>query len=217
MPNTTQEQQEQDTAAELVERIGNGERLAESMMVQRYGRGLLYLLLKKTGDQALADDLYQDTFRIAIEKLRAGELRNPRALPGFLRSIANNLVIGHYRRERRRATDCDADAVQRVAVRGGQFRQQSRKQVGAVVRHLLDELTVPRDREILMRYYLDDQDKDIICAELGLDSRHFNRVLFRAKRRFKELLIQAERRNRLKIVPAGQLAREALSQGGEAH
>ena len=45
-----------------------------------------------------------------------------------------------------------------------------------------------RDREILRRFYVEDQDKEDICRALNLDSLHFNRVLFRAKKRFRKLL-----------------------------
>jgi DNA-directed RNA polymerase specialized sigma24 family protein len=49
-------------------------------------------------------------------------------------------------------------------------------------------MPVERDRELLIRFYVHDQDKQKICRELGLKSLHFNRVLFRAKNRFRKLL-----------------------------
>ena len=44
-----------------------------------------------------------------------------------------------------------------------------------------------RDREILFRFYLAEDDKERICRDLGLTAVHFNRVLFRARERFREL------------------------------
>ena len=49
---------------------------------------------------------------------------------------------------------------------------------------------VVRDREILRRYYLSDDDKQRICQDLQLTSAHFDRVLFRAKQRMRELIDQ---------------------------
>ena len=49
-------------------------------------------------------------------------------------------------------------------------------------------MPVKRDREILTRFYVEDQDKDEICTALNLDSLHFNRVLFRARKRFRKIL-----------------------------
>jgi RNA polymerase sigma-70 factor (ECF subfamily) len=64
----------------------------------------------------------------------------------------------------------------------------------------LDELGTPRDREILTRVYLRDEDKTDVCAALDVDATHFNRVLFRARQRFRELLVRADRRNALRLV-----------------
>jgi RNA polymerase sigma-70 factor (ECF subfamily) len=41
-----------------------------------------------------------------------------------------------------------------------------------------------------MAVYVREEDKDETCARLDIDSTHFNRVLFRAKQRFRELLVQ---------------------------
>jgi hypothetical protein len=45
-----------------------------------------------------------------------------------------------------------------------------------------------RDRELLRRFYLNDESRDRICQDLELTSEHFNRVIFRARNRFRELL-----------------------------
>ena len=52
---------------------------------------------------------------------------------------------------------------------------------------MLAELKNERDRDILSRYYIADQDKDAICRDLQLSDLHFNRVLFRARQRYREL------------------------------
>ena len=52
--------------------------------------------------RADADDLHQETFRVVLEKVRAGELREPEKLPGFIRQIAKNLCIADYRKTARR-------------------------------------------------------------------------------------------------------------------
>ena len=104
-------------------------------------------------------------------------------------------------RRTRRATTADSDAIDLAAdPTAGPAENVSTEQIRAAVRGLLDELPVQRDREILLRFYLNDEDKDSICAGLGVDSAHFNRVLFRAKERFRELVLVAERRGRLRLV-----------------
>jgi RNA polymerase sigma-70 factor (ECF subfamily) len=194
--------QEPAIATDLVARISRGAREAEETMARRYGARLLYLLKRRTRDPELALDLLQDTLRIAIERLRSGPLEQPEGLAAYLRGVALNLWIAHQRKNARRGTTADSDAVEAAADESGAgpFENVSREQVRDAVAALLEELGVPRDREILRRLYLGDEDKDAICAALGVDTIHFNRVLFRAKERFRELLVRAERRNKLRLV-----------------
>jgi RNA polymerase sigma-70 factor (ECF subfamily) len=194
-------EQEARIAADLVARIGQGARDAEDAMVRRYGAGLLYLLKWRTRDAELAHDLRQDTFCVALEKLRAAPIEEPERLAAYLRGVAINLWIAHQRKSARRATTADSEAVEAAADEGGgPFDHVSREQISRAVAVLLEELGAPRDREILTRFYLKDEDKASVCAALGVDSAHFNRVLFRAKQRFRELLVRAERRGRLRLV-----------------
>jgi RNA polymerase sigma-70 factor (ECF subfamily) len=48
--------------------------------------------------------------------------------------------------------------------------------------------------------YVHQEDKDSICRELNLDSLHFNRVLHRAKQRFRDLMVAAERRQKMRLL-----------------
>jgi RNA polymerase sigma-70 factor, ECF subfamily len=192
---------EAQLSTELVKRIGQGDRHAEEELVRRYQRGLIYLLKRRTGDPQLALDIAQETFRIAIEKLRRSPLDQVERVAGFLRGTALNLVSAEVRKNARRATSADSDAVDLAADdTAGPFDNVSAEQVQRLVRTLLDELPVQRDREILIRTYLEDEDKSSICEALGVDSAHYNRVLFRAKQRFRELLLSAASQRGLRVV-----------------
>ena len=192
---------EAQLSAEFVKRIGEGDRRAEEEFVRRYQRGLIYLLRRRTGDPQLALDLAQDTFRIAIEKLRQSPIDQVDRLGAYLRGTALNLMSADRRKNTRRATTADSDAVDAVADdAAGPFDHVSSEQVQRVVRTLLNELPVQRDREILIRTYLEDQDKSLICEALGVDSAHYNRVLFRAKQRFRELVERAASQPGLRVV-----------------
>ncbi|MBN1240551.1 MAG: sigma-70 family RNA polymerase sigma factor [Gammaproteobacteria bacterium] len=202
MRDGSEAQPESQISADLVARIGRGERAAEQQMVRRYERGLLYLLNRRCGDPELAADVRQETFRIAIEKLREAPLEEPERLSAYLRGVALNLLLAHRRKESRRATTTDSDAVDAAAdERGGPFDHVSDAELRTAVRALLAELRTPRDREILTRVYLHDEDKESVCRGLGVDGAHFHRVLFRAKQRFRELLLQADRKGRVRLVP----------------
>jgi RNA polymerase sigma-70 factor (ECF subfamily) len=53
---------------------------------------------------------------------------------------------------------------------------------------IMSEMPAERDRVVLTRFYLQEDDKDVICRDLGLSPLHFDKVIFRARKRMKELL-----------------------------
>ena len=105
--------------------------------MRRYQRGLIYLLQRRTRDHALALDLAQDTFHIAIEKLRHGPIEQVDRVAAYLRGTALNLATAEGRKNARRGTTTDSDAVIAAAdppKSAGTFDQVSSEQVQRVVR-----------------------------------------------------------------------------------
>ncbi len=170
-------------------------------MIELYGRSVAVLLDRHTNGRPEAQDLFQDTFRLVLEKLRRGELREPAKLPGFLAQIARSLAIEHYRKTTRRKTDTDSDAVQEaVAPSASPLSGLLESENAALVRRVIRELGNERDREILLRFYIAEEDKDRIAADHGLTSLQFNRVLHRARQRYKELFLERTGRQRAAFV-----------------
>jgi len=195
------EQSEHEIAADLARQIGQGVRAAEQALVARYGPPLHFMLKQRTRDSELALDVRQEALRIVIEKLRARTLEQPERLGGYLRGVALKLCGAQRRKESRRATTTDSDAIDAVAdERADPAEDLSDEQLRHAVRELLAELSTPRDRDILTRVYLLEEDKDTICTALGVDSLHFNRVLFRAKQRFREVLVRSGQHGELRVV-----------------
>jgi len=178
-----------DPMPDLVRRILSGDPAAESELVARFSRALTFLLRRLTRDEAAAEDLYQETFRLVIEKVRQGELREAERLPGFVSSMARNLFLGSVRRAgRRQKWQGDPEAAETAPDPAqGQLQKLLAQERARRVRQVLAELKNDRDREILSRYYIADQDKEVICRDLQLSDPHFHRVLFRARQRYKEL------------------------------
>lgn len=159
------------------------------------------LLDRHTNGRPEAEDLFQDTFRLVIEKLRKGELREPAKLPGFLAQIARSLAIEHYRKLQRRKTEPDSDALAEVESSGsGQLSDLLKKEDAGLVRQVIQELGTQRDRDILLRFYIAEEDKERISADFGLSSLQFNRVLHRARERYRELYLERIGRRALGII-----------------
>jgi RNA polymerase sigma-70 factor, ECF subfamily len=178
-----------DPSVALVRRILAGDPKAEAELVQRFSRALSFLVRRLARDEAAAEDLYQETFRLVIEKVRGGELREPEKLPGFVSSMARNLFLGSVRRGgRRQKWQGNPEAAETAPDPApGQLTKLLARERAAAVRQVLAELRIDRDREVLSRYYIADEDKEDICRDLELSDLHFNRVLFRARQRYKEL------------------------------
>lgn len=185
-------EEEAHTAARIVRGFrGTAEERVrcESEMVARYSRGLGYLLVRRIGDDERARDLLQETFCIAIEKLRKEELTKPERLAGYLRGIAVRVAWNAGRCRKREPTGLDDLAISAIPHNEcRQFQHVASGETQSAVRKILQSMPVKRDRELLTRFYVYDQDKQEICRELGLESLHFNRVLFRAKNRLRKLL-----------------------------
>jgi RNA polymerase sigma-70 factor, ECF subfamily len=178
-----------EAMADLVRRIVSGDPAAEAELVQRFSRAVSFLLRRLARDEGMAEDLYQETFRLVIEKVRGGELREAERLPGFVSGMARNLFLSAVRRAgRRQKWQAEPEAAETAPDPApGQLARLLAQERAAIVRRVLAELKNDRDREILSRYYIADQDKEEICRDLELSDLHFNRVLFRARQRYREL------------------------------
>lgn len=176
-------------AESIVLRISKGDKEAEQELVTTYHRGLMFILNRQTQNQALSEDLAQDTFIVVIEKARANGITNPAALSAFIRQTGINLLIGHKRKESRRDTHGVDNIEVHIPTDNMEISQalQSGKLL-EITTQLLNELKSPRDKEILQNYFVYEQNKQQICEDLALSKEHFDRVLFRARQRLKQLI-----------------------------
>jgi RNA polymerase sigma-70 factor, ECF subfamily len=147
-----------------------------TVIVARAGRG-----------RVSVEDLCQDVLTMAIEKIRAREVRGPERLSGFVAGLARTIVLDHIRKTSLRSAIAARMPAPQAPHGHDAVEQLLQQERAAMVRAVLNELESDRDREILFRFYLAEQDKERICRDLGLTPVHFNRVLFRARERYREL------------------------------
>jgi RNA polymerase sigma-70 factor, ECF subfamily len=176
-------------AVDIAKRIGDGDSRAEDELVSRYGRAVLQTLKCSTQDPDLARDLCQDTFVVVLRRLRSAPLDDPTRLAAFIAQTARNLFIASNRRSARRMTSTDSNAVDAAVDEAPSREQQAEAEsAAALVHRLLIELKSERDRQALVRFYLDEEPKGLICADLRLSESQFNLILFRARDRMRTLL-----------------------------
>ena len=150
--------------------------------------GLRALILRRVRNPEVAADILQDAAVTTLEKLRSGEIAEPENLGGYLYRVALNHARNHRRKDR--ASVSSSDELDSLAHPDSdpEWTRVGHPEWATAARRMLGELPAERDREMLVRYYLNDEDKSSICSALGLSDEHFNRVIFRARNRFRALL-----------------------------
>src|SRR5579885_3587098 len=82
----------------LVARIAQGERAAEADFVRRFQYGVTLLARRHARpNESRVADVVQIVLMHALERLREGGLREPGALPGYLRTCVVHEVAALYR------------------------------------------------------------------------------------------------------------------------
>ena len=150
--------------------------------------GIRSLLERKCGSAAIAEDLLGDAIRTSLEKLHTGAIAKPEQLAGYVYRVALNHLRNYRRTDKSARTTSSGidDLAEDVPTDASAELEQARW--AKLMREVLSELSNPRDRELIAGFYLDEEDKDTLCARLELSAEHFNRVIHRARERFRELL-----------------------------
>lgn len=188
-------------AINIVARIKHGSRKAEVEFVQRYQRGLRFLVRHHTGDAEFAKDVAQETLLVVLQRLRTRGIERPEKLSPFVHQTARNIMIGEIRKSARRRTEPNSLQIEKTASNvEDQTHAAIHDQEAVIVQQLVRELSCERDRQILVRFYLLDQDKPDICRELRIVDSHFNRVLYRARKRFAVLVTKFEQREKAQLL-----------------
>jgi RNA polymerase sigma-70 factor (ECF subfamily) len=182
-----------DEIERIVSAALTGDRQAESRMLIALRPGVLAVLRFGAFHRWVdAEDLTQETLHIVVERVRARTIDDPRKVFAFAAATARNLALNAARKVLRQQTVVDSELVDELAqnleMEQSELSEQDDRQLAEAVAALLEELPTERDRQLLMRFYLDGTDKQQLCQELGLSPKHFDRVLMRARSRLRTII-----------------------------
>jgi len=180
-------QPEQPCWVDLVDKIKQNDADGMEELYKVFSRGVRFYLCRQLGPQDL-DDRVHDTFLIVTQAIQRGDLRDPERLMGYVRTIVRRQVAAQIEdnvHSRLRQIDLDWGGAVRDA--GSDPEQNAmREECAAIAKKVLKSIA-PRDREILIRFYLEEQPAEKICDEMGLTETQFRLLKSRAKARFGEL------------------------------
>lgn len=130
------------------------------------------------------DDIRQETFaRVLTALRREGGIRQPEKLGAYVNSVCNNVLLEHYRspgRETQMDEETPDPPDQVLDLQGMLETQES----AARVRQTLEQLS-EKDRRLLSAIFLEENDKDQVCHDFGVDRDYLRVLLHRAKESFK--------------------------------
>lgn len=182
-----------DEIERIVAAALTGDRQAESRMLVALRPGVLAVLRFGAFHRWIdAEDLTQETLHVVVERIRAGTIDDPRRVFAFAAATARNMALNAARKMLRQQTVVDSELIDELAqnleMEQSELSDSDDRQLAEAVAALLDELPTDRDRQLLMRFYLDGTDKQQLCHELGLSPKHFDRVLMRARSRLRTII-----------------------------
>ncbi len=127
------------------------------------------------------DDVTHDVFVTATECIRHGAVKEPDKLLSFAYAIARHLTSREIRQKARRRGTKEAERVPETSTTPEQLHLKAeRRQLARSVLNRLPRL----EREILERFYLQEQTAEDISREMGLTETQFRLAKSRAKAHF---------------------------------
>jgi RNA polymerase sigma-70 factor, ECF subfamily len=161
--------------SDLFGRVRSGETDGMDELYRLLSKGVRFYMIRHLGTVEV-DDAVHDTLLDTAFAIRQGELREPERLMGFVHAAALRHTEAHLkkgerkRRFRRLRREDPAEAAA--------FDQKT-EFIVQVLAAISD-----RDREILTRFYLYEQDQDQICKEMGLTEAQFRLLKASVRSRF---------------------------------
>ncbi|MCW5981317.1 MAG: sigma-70 family RNA polymerase sigma factor [Bryobacteraceae bacterium] len=167
----------------LVEEIRAGDPRAEEELYRVFGPGVRFLLYRRLGPEGSQDEL-QEVFLILLEAVRKGQLREPQRLEAFIRGVVQRRIARaiHVKLQRQRLDGAplpDEPPATGLQPDEGLGRRDTR----TLLREVLRTLSA-REREVLVRFYLREESKGQILAEMALTETQFRLLKWRAKAKF---------------------------------
>jgi len=171
--------------ASYVSKLRAGDAPTEQHFIAYFSELMLLKLRPRLRMPEQIEDVKQETFSRTLSLIRSeGGLRHAERLGPLVNSICNNVLMEQYRMSSRAEALEDEAAERLVETMPDALSKMISDDTRDLVRHVLEGLT-ERDRSLLRAIFLEERDKDEVCAELGVDRDYLRVLLHRAKGSFR--------------------------------
>jgi RNA polymerase sigma-70 factor (ECF subfamily) len=179
-----------ETDAQLVARVRRGDRAAAGALAERYLRACRAVALAVTGHEADADDVCQDAFVAAIERIDG--CRQPDRFGAWLMQIVRNRARDLLRSRARPVLSIHGMEIE--SARASPAAEAERADTTARLLAAIRELPEER-REVLLLHDLEGWTHREIAERMGLPPGTVRSHLHHARRRIAGLLPELEDEN----------------------
>ena len=175
--------------AQLVNRFLSGDENAFTTLMEKYQKSVHALAWRKVGDFHIAEELTQDAFLRAHQKLAT--LKNPNQFAGWLYVITDRLCIDWHRKQKPQMESLET--ISGAEIEESSYRHyedEQRKEASTEYRRrriksLLEKLP-ESERTVATLYYLGEMTSKAIGEFLGVSPNTVRSRLQRARNRLKE-------------------------------
>jgi RNA polymerase sigma-70 factor (ECF subfamily) len=153
-----------DDSALVKEYISGNEKSLE-ILINRHNQRITSFIYSKVMDRDVTEDIFQDTFIKVIKTLKKGSYSEEGKFLPWVMRIAHNLIIDHFRKNKRMPKFEGSDDFNIFSVIGDEKlnaeKQIIKDQIDTDLRLLIEELPEDQKEVLLMRIYRDMSFKEI--------------------------------------------------------
>jgi RNA polymerase sigma-70 factor (ECF subfamily) len=146
------------TDYELVTRFVKGDQSCFETLILRHKNKVFAYISLYIRDQALAEDIFQDTFLKVIQSVKCGKYADNGKFLSWVMRIAHNLIIDHFRRLKQMNTISN-DNYESDIFNSKQFAEENvedimvKKQIHQDIRKMISHLPDDQREVVILRHY----------------------------------------------------------------
>jgi len=143
---------------DLITRFVKGEQSCFEQLIHRHKNKVFSYINLYIRDQALAEDIFQDTFLKVIQSVKAGKYADNGKFLSWVMRIAHNLIIDHFRRIKQMNTISN-DNYESDLFNSKKFAEDNieddmiRRQILKDVRTMISMLPEDQREVVILRHY----------------------------------------------------------------
>ena len=175
--------------AQLVNQFLAGDEGAFTTLVKKYQKSVHALVWRKVGDFHIAEEITQDTFLKAYQKLAM--LKNPKQFAGWLYVIADRLCIDWHRKRKPSMESLETTSGEEIEESSYRHYEDEQREEASIehrrrrIRSLLEKLP-ESERTVVTLHYLGEMTYKAISEFLGVSPNTVKSRLQRARNRLKQ-------------------------------